>query len=108
MWNHSNEDGQDHSCAGNPLPQSGLYVLKHKDLDVAMVQIDMHTGRIGYVLAVYQPEELPAGISRDGRSLPQWWALRAIPDSRGGLRQVLSRTGVPTSQALMLRSFPCP
>ena len=43
MWNHSNEDGQDHSCAGNPLPQSGLYVLKHKDLDVAMVQIDMHS-----------------------------------------------------------------
>lgn len=105
MWEHTNERMQAHSCAGDTLPQSGLYVLKHKDIDVAMVQIDMHTGRIGYVLAVYQPEELPAGISRDGRSLPQWWALRAIPESRRGLRQVLSRTGVPTSQALMLRSY---
>lgn len=65
MWDHSIERRQDHSCAGNSLPQSGLYVLKHKDLDVAMVQIDMHTGRIGYVLAVYHPEKLPAGISRD-------------------------------------------
>lgn len=45
----------------NHLIPSNLYVLKHKDLDVAMVQIDMTSGKIEYVLAVYLPEELPVG-----------------------------------------------
>ena len=30
---------------GNPMISSGLYLLKHKDLDVAMVQIDRASGR---------------------------------------------------------------
>lgn len=30
-----------------------LYVLKHKDLDVAMVEIDGFTGKIEYVLDIY-------------------------------------------------------
>ena len=36
-----------------------LFVLKHKDLDVAMMKMDVRTGMIEYVLAVYLPEELP-------------------------------------------------
>lgn len=89
----------------SPEPQSGFYVLKHKDKDVAMIQMDTFTGRLEYVLAVYLPEELPVGCRADGKSLSNWWSLRAIPDSRKDLRQVLSRTGVETSQALLLRSY---
>ena len=39
-----------------------IYILKHKDLDVAMVKINPFSGRIEYVLEVYMPEELPVGI----------------------------------------------
>ena len=89
----------------SPEPRTGFYVLKHKDKDVAMVQVDIGTGRLEYVLAVYLPEELPFGCGPDGKHLPEWWKFRAIPDSRKGLRQVLSRTGAETSQALLLYSY---
>ena len=46
------------------LPDA-LYVLKHKDLDVAMVQINPFSGRIEYILEVYLPEELPIGCSEE-------------------------------------------
>lgn len=82
-----------------------LFILKHKDLDVAMMKIDVRTGMIEYVLSVYLPEELPAGCAPDGTGLGEWWKLRAIPDSRKGIRQVLSRLSEATSQSLMLSSY---
>ena len=33
-----------------------LYILKHKDLDTAMVKINPFSGRIEYILEVYLPE----------------------------------------------------
>ncbi|MCI8638208.1 MAG: hypothetical protein HFG41_03450 [Coprococcus sp.] len=60
---------------------SALYVLKHKDLDVAMVQIDRRTGKIEYILEVYLPEEIPVGCSADGKGLDECWEMRAIPKS---------------------------
>ena len=82
-----------------------LFILKHKDLDVAMMKMDIRTGMIEYVLSVYLPEELPAGCAPDGTGLGEWWKLRAIPDSRKGIRQVLSRLSEETSQSLMLSSY---
>ena len=82
-----------------------LFILKHKDLDVAMMKMDVRTGMIEYVLSVYLPEELPVGCAPDGTGLGEWWKLRAIPDSRKGIRQVLSRLSEETSQSLMLSSY---
>ena len=82
-----------------------LFILKHKDLDVAMMKMDVRTGMIEYILSVYLPEELPAGCDPDGTGLGEWWKLRAIPDSRQGIRQVLSRLSEATSQSLMLSSY---
>lgn len=47
-----------------------IYILKHKDLDVAMVKINPFSGRIEYVLEVYMPEELPVGVRRRDRACP--------------------------------------
>lgn len=47
----------------------GLYVLKHKDFDVAMVDIDIYSGKIQYILDVYLPEELPIGCNRLGKNI---------------------------------------
>lgn len=40
---------------------SRLYVLKHKDMDVAMVRVNVLTGQIEFILDVYAPDELPVG-----------------------------------------------
>ena len=90
---------------GHTKDTTDLFILKHKDLDVAMMKIDIRTGMIEYVLSVYLPEELPAGCAPDGTGLGEWWKLRAIPDSRKGIRQVLSRLSEETSQSLMLSSY---
>ena len=90
---------------GHTKDTTDLFILKHKDLDVAMMKMDIRTGMIEYVLSVYLPEELPAGCAPDGTGLGEWWKLRAIPDSRKGIRQVLSRLSEATSQSLMLSSF---
>lgn len=87
------------------MMNSGIYVLKHKDLDVAMVQINMFSGEIEYVLEVYLPEELPIGCLENGRGLSQWWELRAIPDTRKGLRNTLTQLGETTNLSLMLSAY---
>lgn len=87
------------------ITPSNLYVLKHKDLDVAMVQVDMTSGKIEYVLAVYLPEELPIGCEADGSGLMQWWESRAIPDSRRGIQQVLNYLNEESNLSLMLSAY---
>lgn len=83
---------------------NGLFVLKHKDLDVAMVQIDTRSGNIEYILEVYLTEELPVGCVT-GQDVIAWWKSRAIPDSRRGIQQVLRILEQETSQALMLSAY---
>lgn len=82
-----------------------LYVLKHKDFDVAMVQVDLLTGGIDYVLEVYMPKELPVGCGETGAGLIEWWKSRAIPDTRRGIQQVLTRLKEETSLSLMLSAY---
>lgn len=89
----------------NPIIPSNLYVLKHKDLDVAMVQVDLTSGKIEYVLAVYLPEELPVGYSEDGSNIMEWWKSRAIPDSRRGIQQVLNYLQEESNLSLMLSAY---
>lgn len=84
---------------------SNLFVLKHKDLDVAMVQADLVTGAIEYVLDVYLLEELPLGYNESDSQLIDWWKSRAIPDSRRGIQQVLNYVGEKTNLSLMLSAY---
>ena len=86
------------------LPAS-LYVLKHKDLDVAMVQIDSISGKIDYILDIYLPEELPIGCGEDGSGVIEWWESRAIPDSRRGIQQVLNYLNEKSNLSLMLSAY---
>lgn len=85
--------------------QENLYVLKHKDMDVALVYVDTHTGRIEYLIELFLPEELPVGCRAEGNSLSNWWQMRAIPDSRKGILRVLKQMEEETTQTLMLSGF---
>lgn len=84
---------------------SGLYVLKHKDLDVALVHVDIFSGQLDYVIETFLPEELPVGCEKNSRFLREWWQERAIPDSRRGIQQVLGQVKEETSQSLMLSGY---
>jgi len=90
---------------GNVNVQSNLFVLKHKDLDVAMVQIDVVSGKVDYILDIYMPEELPVGCNKSGAGLREWWEARAIPDSRRGIQQVLHYLKEASGLSLMLCAY---
>lgn len=101
----SKEMGAKNAPAGNNVIPSNLYVLKHKDLDVAMVQVDLSSGKIEYVLTVYLPEELPIGYGDDVRDIMDWWKCRAIPESRRGIQQVLNYLQEKSNLSLMLSAY---
>ena len=85
---------------------NNLFVLKHKDLDVAMVAIDLTSGKIEHVLATYLPKELPVGCSEDSpNSILSWWESRAIPDSRRGIQQALNFLHEESNLSLMLSGY---
>ena len=88
-----------------PFMTSDLYVLKHKDIDVAMVRVNKITGQIEFIIDVYHSEELPVGCKENSANLAEWWNNRAIPDSRRGIQKVLNYVNQKTSQALMLSSY---
>ena len=89
----------------NTDQRTELYVLKHKDKEIAIVQMDVCTGRLKRAAEVLLPEELPAGCGADGSRRPEWWENRAIPDSRIGLQHVLAGAGMQTNLSLMLSSY---
>ncbi len=85
---------------------SNLFVLKHKDLDVAMVAIDLTSGKIEHVLDIYLPEELPVGCNVENpNAVISWWESRAIPDSRRGIQQALNFLHEESSLSLLLSGY---
>ena len=81
-----------------------LFILKHKDLDVAMMKMDVRTGMIEYILSVYLPEELPAGCAPDGTGLANGGNC-ALSLIRGRHPSGAERLSEATSQSLMLSSY---
>ena len=50
-------------------------------------------------------EELPVGCGSGGTGLIEWWNIRAVPDTRKGIQQVLRVLNKETSQSLMLAAY---
>lgn len=94
-----------YSRKGLEKGSSDSYILKNKNLDIALLQVDSATGAIESVLDIFLPAELPLGCSADGNGIKEWWKNRAIPDSRKGFQQVLDYLGVKTNLSLMLDSY---
>lgn len=82
------------------------YVLMHRDVAVAGVELDEATGLITAVYDVSNAAHLPLGVSvrkgiADRAALNEWWMGRAIPASRAGLRHMLEELNIATSQRLL-------
>ena len=67
------------------------YLLMHKNIQVAVVELHDETGFITRISEANNPEHLPVGVNvrkgvADRAALNEWWADRSIPASRSGVR----------------------
>lgn len=82
------------------------YILKHKNVPVAELELDTESGAIAAIKEVYRPEHIPVGIPvKKGqvsrKELNDWWNGRAIPASRLGLREALAEFKMSNTQLLL-------
>lgn len=86
------------------------YVLKHKEIAVAEIELDEATGAISAIGNIYDERHVPVGISvKKGRidraALNEWWRGRAIPASRDGIKEALLELRLATTQKLLDKSL---
>ena len=86
------------------------YTLMHSRIAVAELEIEETTGNIMKIRGVYEAKHLPVGISfrngiADRKALNEWWADRAIPATRSGVREALEVLYVANTKMLLLRCF---
>ena len=86
------------------------YILTHRKVAVAEIEIDEETAVIAKIGAVFAPEHIPIGISvknnrPDRGDLNDWWQGRSIPASRQNIREVIQNLGVSSPEKLITRSF---
>jgi len=82
------------------------YLLKHKDINVALLVIN-EEGNVVTVKDVFQPKHLPLScLMEDGKvnskRLSLWWDERGIPASREHYQAVMAEIGVTGKNKLLL------
>ena len=82
------------------------YVLMHKNVSVADLELDTASGFISAVGSTHEEAHVPVGISvkkgkMDRVALNTWWKGRAIPANRDGIRHVLTELNLSTTQQLL-------
>ncbi len=86
------------------------YVLMHKNISVALLELDENTGFILKVNELYDEKHLPYGIKvkngiADRTALNDWWVNRSIPASRSGIMRALEVLKMNSTRMLLLRCF---
>lgn len=86
------------------------YVLMHKNIQVAVVELHDDTGFITRIFELNNPEHLPVGVNvrkgiADRSALNEWWADRSIPASRSGVRDALEVLGISNTKMLLTRCY---
>ena len=84
------------------------YELMHRNIGVAILDIDESGGRLNSVVSIVDKTHFPVGTLVngfvDGAKLRQWWRERSIPKSRSGIRDVLETLDIPDTEALLIKS----
>lgn len=86
------------------------YCLMHKNVFVALLELDEETGFIQKTKALYESKHLPCGVKvvnglPDRAALNDWWLERSIPASRSGIARALEILELKTTRMLLLRCF---
>ena len=86
------------------------YVLMHKEIPVAAIELDEVLCGIRKIEELYNPEHLPVGIHTvngnvNREELNSWWRKRSIPSSRDGLRSALYELNIHSPEALLDKCY---
>lgn len=85
-------------------------VLMHKNISVALLDLDEETGSIQKINELYEEKHLPYGVKvkngiADRAALNNWWVDRSIPANRSGVVRALEVLNLSSTRMLLLRSF---
>lgn len=86
------------------------YILMHKNISVALLELDESTGFIRKIDKLYDEKHLPYGVKvknkiADRAALNDWWVDRSIPASRSGIVRALEILNLSSTRMLLLRCF---
>ncbi len=86
------------------------YLLMHKNIAVALLDLDESTGFIRKIEKLYDEKHLPYGVKvnnkiPDRTALNDWWVDRSIPASRSGIVKALEVLNLSSTRMLLLRCF---
>lgn len=86
------------------------YLLMHKHVPVADIELDEASCSISAVGHVYHGQHVPVGIPLkrgriDRAALNEWWRSRAIPASRDGIQEALLELNLSATQKLLDKSL---
>lgn len=73
-------------------------ILKHKDISVAIIRIDVDYGIIDFT-RILEPEHLPVSV-HDTASLSAWWLKRAVPETQNFLKEQLASISLSSHRLL--------
>jgi len=84
------------------------YILMHKNVSVAELEIDDATGSILKIKKIFNETHLPVGVAvkksiADRAALNEWWVDRSIPASRSGIRKALEMLNVSNTKMLLTK-----
>ncbi len=85
------------------LNNSNIYILRHKDYDVAVVAFNDD----GEVMSakVIDPARMPFQTTNDNRFVALWWNDRAIPEGRFRLTGLLERQGCSSPTEFLIKNL---
>lgn len=86
------------------------YMLMHKNIPVAEVELDEATASISAIGQIFSKQHIPIGIpvkrgKIDRAALNEWWRGRAIPASRDGIQEALLELNLSATQQLLDKSY---
>lgn len=81
------------------------YLLLHKEIPVAVIQMDLDTGTIIDIGKNVNIPYLPVMCTSNHYLLKQWWENRSIPVTRQALQHDLIKGGVSTPKELLIKNM---
>lgn len=80
------------------------YILKHKDTDTAVLELDVENCEI-YDFEIVSVDDIPILGENGYRRLHEWLDSRAIPSGREELERILRNAGCETSQEYLVKNL---
>ena len=81
-----------------------VYILKHKNVDAAIIEFNSISDTANYI-KIKEPEYTSFMKDMSVEEFNLWWKFRAIPDSRVGIKDILTQNGCDTSLSLLKKNL---